>query len=233
MSKMLLFLQLFLAILAIYSALSLGEGVNLYVPLACLVSMLIVIRLDKGKVEKKSDAQVKGQELLSAESLLQAKNELILVDAVHSLFKDLGLKISPGINYHSVDRILRLNEPNKSFGLEFLLTEGQVDKNHPKFRKALEFEKERKAEEKIILVASTHCRMPLTEREKLSDVSKELTDLLIRHHISIVTVRQLYELWQGAKGGRNNIQGIFMKLHDHPGGAFSFKDHEPASSSVS
>ncbi len=45
-------LQLFLALFAIYSALQFPEGVKLYVPLGCLVAMLVVSRMDRYKTEK-------------------------------------------------------------------------------------------------------------------------------------------------------------------------------------
>jgi hypothetical protein len=240
---MISFFQLFLAAFAIYSALSYEEEMKLYIPLGCLVFMLIVNRFDKRNIEKKTErrsylrneiekalkkdpAAMKEQEVLTMESILRPKNELLLVDSVHSLLKDLGLKISPGVNYRSVDRILKLPETKKSFGLEILMAEGEVDQNHPKLRKALEFEKERKENEKILLVASTHIRLPLSERKNVNEVSRELADLLLRHHITLVTAHELYDLWQRTKGGENDIFGVFNRLHSHPGGLFSFKGAE-------
>ena len=43
---MLTVLQLLLAVLAIYSALEFPEPLKLYIPLGCLVSMLVVSRID-------------------------------------------------------------------------------------------------------------------------------------------------------------------------------------------
>src|SRR4030042_5127440 len=231
MNRIYPFLQLFFAGFAVYGALSFGGGLKLYIPLVCVILRLGVTRLDKKKTEEVAVQQSKVRHRMAkapegaftVESMLAPKNELLLVDAVHSLLKDLGLKISTGINYHSVDRILRFPEAEKTFGLEILMSDGELDRNHPKVRKALEFEKERRDNEKIILVARPHCRLPLDERNKMSDVSKEMADLLVSHNISFVAADQLYELWQRAKGGKNDIPGIFNRLHSHPGGIFSLK----------
>src|SRR4030042_1762545 len=122
---MLSLLQLLLATLAIYSALKLQEEVRLFVPLGLLVLMFIVGRMDKrrteeekarknflrteaGKIREKETTATKGQHFLTIESLLWPKSELLLIDTVHSVLKDLGFRITGGINYHSVDRIVRL-----------------------------------------------------------------------------------------------------------------------------
>ena len=126
---MLTVLQLLLAVLAIYSALELQEPLKLYIPLGCLVSMLVVSRIDRQTSEKNKDRKTflsvelekirkkdsattksitgKEQDFFTVESLLWPKNELLLIDAVHSIFKDLGFPISAGVNYHSVDRIMK------------------------------------------------------------------------------------------------------------------------------
>jgi hypothetical protein len=239
---MLYLLQLFLALLAIYGALNFPEGQKLLVPLACLLMMLLITRIDKakaqtrkdqeGKAMKKDSATMKDQNHFIVESLLCPKNELLLIDSVHSLFKDLGFKISTGINYHSVDRIVRIPDTQEVFGVEILMSEGEAENNHPKLRRALEFEKEKKENEKILIVASTHIRLPLSERSQTKDISEEMVDFLARHKMSFITAYELCELWQKAKGGENGVFGVFQKLYSHPGGIFHLKEiknSDPAS----
>ena len=110
--------QLLLAVFAIYSALKFPEELKLFVPLGCLIVMFIVSRVEKrksekktarksflqseiDKVSKKDSTAIKEQDFFTIESLLWPKSELLLIDAVHSIFKDLGFKISAGVNYHS------------------------------------------------------------------------------------------------------------------------------------
>jgi len=234
---MLSIFQLFLAGFAIYGALNYEGEVKLFVPLGCLILMFVVSRLDKhlsendnsrksflkteiDKVWKKESSAVVKQDFFAIESLVWPKSELLLVDAVHSIFKDLGFKISTGINYHSVDRIVRIPDTEESFGLEMMMSEGQAEQNHPKLSRALQFEKEKRDGEKTLIIASTHTRLPLSEKSKVPNVSRELNDFLVRHHVSFITSHQVYELWQKAKKGEIEIFELFDRIYHHQGGVF-------------
>ncbi len=236
---MLSLFQLLLAVFAVYAALNFSEEQKLLIPLGCLLLMLLIIRIDKAKVEekrkrkeeidksiKKESATIKDQDFFTIESLLWPKNELLLIDAVHSIFKNLGFKISTGINYHSVDRIVKIPNTEKSFGVEILMSERETEKNHPKLHRALEFEKEKREKEKTLIIASTHIHLPLSERDKVKDVSGEMVDFLTGHNISFITTYHLYELWQETKGGENDTFGVFQKLYAHSGGIFRLKETE-------
>lgn len=230
--------QLLLAVFAIYSALKFEEEWKLIVPLICLVFMLVVGRIEKStkekrtarrtflqkeidKIWKKETKSIKEQDFFIIDSLVWPKSELLLIDAVHFIFKDLGFKISAGVNYHSVDRIVKIPNTNKAFGLIILMSEREAEKNHPKIAKALQFEKEKREKEKTLIIASTHIHLPLSERSQLTHISKELSDLLVLHNIGFITAHHLYELWQRAKGGEIDLVGFFEKFHSHRGGVLS------------
>jgi hypothetical protein len=238
---MLSILQLLLAVFAIYSALSFSGDQKLLIPLACLLLMLLVSRVDRAKTVKKAEqdnllkpdindavrkelTNVKEEDLPTIESLLWPKNELLLIDAVHSIFKELGFKISTGVNYHSVDRVVKIPDTEKAFGVEILMSESEAEENHPKLRRALEFEKEKKGDEKTLLVVSTHIHLPLSERSQAKDISEDLADFLIQHKMNFMSTYQLYGLWQKAKEGKKDISGVFQKLYSHPGGIFKWKE---------
>lgn len=164
---MLPLLQLLLAAFAIYSAIKFEEELRLLVPLGCLFLMLFVSRLDRSKSEKEKERKsylrseidkvskqesttIKDQDFFTIESLLWPKSELLLIDAVHFVFKDLEFKISAGGNYSLVDRIFKIPETQKAFGVEILMSEREVEPNHPKLSRALQFEKEKKGEEFLL-----------------------------------------------------------------------------------
>jgi len=237
---MLSLFQLFLAVFAIYSAITYEEETRLLVPLGCLIFMFIVNRIDKGKSEKKTarrsflqsemdrvwkkeSATIKEQDYFTIESLLWPTSELLLTDAVHFVFKDLGFKISAGINYHSVDRIVKIPNAENVFGVEILMSEGMAEKTHPKISRALQFEKEKREKEKTLIIASTHIHLPLGERNQVSHISKELVDLLVQYNMSFITTHHLYELWQKAKGGEIDIFRFFQNIYSHRGGIFPLK----------
>ena len=237
---MLALMQLLIAVFAIYSALKFDGEIRLLIPLGCLISMFIVSRVDRQKSEKttarktflkseldrvleKEDARFKEQDFFTIESLLWPKSELLLVDAVHSVFRELGFKVSTGIHYGSVDRIVRIPDTQKSFGVEILMSEREVVGTHPKINRALQFEKEKRENEKTLIIGSTHIHRPLSERDQVNNVSPELIDFFARHSIVFIPTYHLYQFWQRAKEGEVDIFGVFQRIYSHPGGIFSPK----------
>jgi len=231
---MLALLQLFLAIVAIYSALTFEEETRLIIPLICLVLMFSVGRLEKkrnetkqarkdylkseiNKISQKDSTTIKDQDFFTIETLLWPKNEMLLLDTVHSIFKDLGFLISPGIQYQSVDRILKIPETQRSFGLQVMMYEGEADRNHPKIHRVFQFEKEKKDNEKSLIIASTHIHLPVAQRGGKSHIAKELIDLLVRYDIRFITAHHLYGLWQKAKKGEIDIFEFFNKIYSRQG----------------
>jgi hypothetical protein len=231
---MLVLIQLFLAVFAIYSALTYEEEMRLIIPLVCLIFMFIVGRADKRNTEKEEDRKkflkseidkisqkdsttIKEQDFFTIETLLWPKSELLLLDTVHAIIKDLGFKISTGIHYHSVDRIIKIPDTPKSFGLQVMMCEGEADRNHPKMIRVFHFEKEKKENEKSLIIASTHIHLPMSERGEVSHISKELTDLLVRHNISFITAHHLFGLWQKSKKGEIDIFDFFQRIYTQQG----------------
>jgi len=228
-------LQLSLAFFAIYSALQFSEDLRLVVPLGCLIAMLVVSRIEKrksekktarksflqsemDKVSKKESMAIKDQDYSTVESLLWPKSELLLIDTIHSIFKDLGFKVSTGINYQSVDRIVKIAGTHTAFGVQILISEGEVEGNHPKINRALQFEKEKKESEKSLIIAATHVGLPLSEMGQVTHLSKELSHFLSRHNMSFITTHHLYQLWQKAKGGEIDILSFFEHVYSHSNG---------------
>ncbi len=236
---MLTLFQLFLAIFAIYAALTYEEETRLIVPLVCLISMFIVGRIEKGRVERKrarrdflrseiskisqkESTTIREQDFFTIENLLWPKNEILLLDTVHAIFKDLGFLVVPGIQYQSVDRLLKIPNTQKSFGLQVMMFEGEADRSHPKIHRLFQFEREKKENEKSLIVASTHIRLPMAERGEKSHITKELIDLLVRYNISLITAHHLYGLWQKAKRGEIDIFEFFKKIYSQKGTDPSF-----------
>jgi len=231
-------LQLLLAVLAIYGALQFEGDTRLYVPLGCLLAMFIVGRLDKQrfdkkearknylrsemeKMAKKDSPAIKDQDFFVINSLLWPKGELVLMDAVHSVLKDLGCRVATGGKCNSVDRIIRIPDTQMCFGVEILMSEEDVAKNHPKIERALQFEREKKEKEKTLIIASTHLHHSISERERLNEISQDLHEFLAGCQITLITSYSLYQLWQKWKGGEINTLDVFQKMYSHPGGIFS------------
>ena len=231
-------LQLLLAVIAIYGALNFQGNTRLFVPLGCLVAMFITGRLDRERYEKqqarkdylrsemekiaKKDAiGLKEQDSYITHSMLSPKGELVLIDAVHFIFKDLGFTIAPGGKYNSVDRIVKIPKSGLSFGVEVLMSDKEVEKSHPGVERALEFQREKKNKEKTLIIASTHVREPLSNRDRLNEISPDLHEFLAGCQITLMTAYSLYQLWQRSKAGEVDSVEVFRNVFFHPGGIFS------------
>jgi hypothetical protein len=240
---MLVLFQLLLAIFAIYSTITYEEETRLLVPLICLILMFIIgrmegrstekasarkdfLRSEIDKISQKDSTTIKEQDFFTIETLLWPKNELLLLDTVHAIFKDMGFKISTGIQYRSVDRIIKIPDTQKTFGMQVMMYEGEADRNHPKMNRVFQFEKEKKENEKSLIIASTHIRLPISERGEASHISRELLDLLVRYNISFITAHHLYGLWQKAKREEIDIFEFFQKIYSQGGEIYSRKGVE-------
>ena len=230
-------LQFVLAVFAIFCALKLGENLNLLIPLGCLVAMFVLGRLDKRVAEEKAarkdflksqldkirDKEAPGakeQEFFTIESLLWPKSEMLLIDAVHFIFKDLGFKITARINNSPVDRLICIPNTQEWFGVEILMSENEADRSHMKIARALQFQKEKKEKEKALIIGSTHTHLALSERDRIPHLSEELDLFLARHRISFMSAYDLYQLWQEAKFGGIDVSGVFHEIFSDPGGIF-------------
>jgi len=233
-------LQLLLAILAIVSVFNFPGEWKLYTPLACLVLMFIVGRLDKEKYEKKQARKdyvraqlekfheqdlevVRERESFITNSLLCPRGELILTEAVHSIFKGFGFTVSTPSKYQTVDRMVRIPDTQMMFGIEILMSEKDVEKNHPKINRALDFEKEKREKEKTLIIASTNVVIPIPERASSNEISKELDEFLNACRISLMTAKTFHELWIKSKAREIDIAEVFKKVYSHEGGVFAVK----------
>jgi hypothetical protein len=232
--------QLLLAVFAIISALEFSEELKLFIPLGCLIAMLVVSKIERRRSEqiaarksfldseidkaaKKESTAIKDQDFSTIELLLWPKSELLLTDTVHSIFKNLGFKVSTRVNYQFVDRIVKIPKSRIAFGVQILMSEGEVEENHPKINRALQFEKEKREDEKSLIIASTHIHLPLSERSQVSHISTELSHFLSRHNMSLITTHHLYDLWQKAKVGEIDIFGFFEQVYVHSSETFLSK----------
>jgi hypothetical protein len=237
---MLTLLEFFVALFAIISALKFEENLKLFLPLGCLFAMFIIGRIDKVRTQKKKATEVslnnkmeeilkkdetfiKDQELFTIDSLLSPKSEFMLMEAVHFVFKDLKFKVSTGVDESLVDRILRIPETEMAFGLQIMMSENTLDQSHPKIPRALQFEKEKKENERTLIIASTHIHLQPSDKSKVAPVSKELVALLGKHRMTFISAYHLYRLWQKAKDGEVDIFRVFREVYSHPGGLFQWK----------
>ncbi|MFQ5841600.1 MAG: hypothetical protein ACE5I8_04100 [Thermodesulfobacteriota bacterium] len=231
----LLLFQLLLAIFGIYAAVKYSDMAKLYVPLGCLLAMFFV-----GKLERRLKGRELGEESTHREHdesggkrdefdtikyILWGKNELMLVDAVHSVLKDLGLQVTKTSKYPTIDRIVKIPGTHMTFGMQVIGSEREVRGDNSKLNQALQFEREKKNGEKTVIIANAHHSIPLAERDKREDFSKEVIMRMEPTKVVGLNTFTLYKVWALCKYKGKDVKEILKLLFNHPGGMFRVEDH--------
>ena len=227
--------QLLLAVFGIYAALKYSEMAQLYVPLTCLLAMFFVGKLE-GRLkrkegeeefpEKEHDGSEKERdEFDTVKYILWGKNELMLVDAVHSVLKDLGLQVTKTPKYQTIDRIVKVPGSHMTFGMQVIGSDLEVRGDNSKFNQALQFEREKENGEKTIIIANVHHNISLAEREKLEDFSKEALIRMEPTKVVGLNTLTLYKVWALCRYKGKDVKGILKLLFDHPGGLFRIEEY--------
>ncbi len=231
----LLLFQLLLATFGIYGALKYSDMAKLFVPLGCLVAMFFVGKLE-GRLKRKDSGEEsthkehdesgeKRDELDTVKYILWGKNELMLVDAVHSVLRDLGLQVTKTSEYPTIDRIVKIPGTRMTFGMQVIASEREVKGDNSKFNQALEFERERKRAEKTVIIANAHHAISLTERAKRQDFSQEAIMRLEPTNVVGLNTFTLYKVWALCKYKGKDVKEILKLLFNHPGGMFRVEDY--------
>jgi len=232
---MLLLFQLLLAVFGIYAALEYSQMAKLYVPLACLSAMFFVGKLERMLTRNEGEKQLPEEEHLGSEEkrdefdtvkyILWGKNELMLVDAVHSVLKDLGLQVTKTPKYSTIDRIIKVPGSRMTFGMQVIGSELEVKGDNSKFNQALQFEREKENAEKTLIIANAHHNISLTEREKLQDFSKEALMRMEPTRVVGLNTFTLYKIWALCKYKGKDVKDVLKLLFNHPGGLFRIEEY--------
>lgn len=231
----LLLFQLLLAVFGVYGALKYSGMAKLYVPLASLLAMFFITkveqRLKTGEAEEESPgaqssgSDTKGDQFETVKYILWGKNELMLVDAVHSVLRDLGLQVTKTPKYPTIDRIIKVPGSHMSFGMQVIGSAFEVAADNSKLNQALEFEREKQNGEKTIVIANTHHDISLAEREKLEDFSREALMRMEPTRVVGLNTFTLYKIWALCKYKGKDVKQILKLLFNHPGGLFSIEEY--------
>jgi hypothetical protein len=231
----LLLFQLLLATFGIYAALKYPDMGKLYVPLGCLLAMFFVGKLERSlkrkeegeeSAEKEHEASEKRRdEFDTVKYILWGKNELMLVDAVQSVLKDLGLQVTKTPKYSTIDRIVKIPGSHMSFGMQVIGSEREVTGDNSKFNQALQFEREKQNGEKTVIIANAHHNISLAERDKREDFSKEALMRMEPTKVVSLNTFTLYKVWALCKYKGKDVKDILKLLFNHPGGLFRIEDY--------
>lgn len=232
----LLLFQLLLAIFGIYAALMYSDVAKLFVPLACLVAMFFVGKLERALKDREGDqessqetkpgTEKQVEEFDTVKYILWGKNELMLVDAVHSVLKDLGLQVTKVSKYPTIDRIVTIPGSRMSFGMQIIGSEQEVRGDNSKFSQAIQFEHNKENGEKTIIIANTHHGVSLAERDKREHFSKDALMKMKPSRVVGLSTFTLYKVWALCKYKGMDVKEILKLVFNHPGGMFRLEDYK-------
>ena len=161
--KTLLLFQLFLLVFALYSLVTFSGNQRYLVPLACLVSMLIVGKIEVGVKERSAQKEQIGEEgekdktksiKESLDCLIKSKNVLLLTDAIHHLVKDLGLSVSPSPEFPAIDRLAKLPGSEVTLGLKVIGDVAEVREDWDEWAELSDFDLGEAGKRRLLIIGS-------------------------------------------------------------------------------
>jgi hypothetical protein len=195
--------------------------------------MFIVSRIDKQTSEKhkarrtflqtkmeemleKEGTSIKDQNFFTIDSLLWPKSEIIFIDAVQFILRDLKFRVSAGVNYRSVDRLAK-SLTSDDFGLEILICERDLEDSSQDRPGPSSSSKRRRGRKRLSLlqaplsisaVGEERCSMFQRPGKRSGQKSYDFHDRL-----------SPLPAWEGQEA-EIDIFKIFKTIYSHPGGIF-------------
>jgi hypothetical protein len=238
--KTLLLFQLLLAVFAFYSVLKYSGNQRLLVPLFCLFGMILVGKLENllaegdgkkeygmSRVSEKIDDEVPFK---PADTLIKSKNVLLLIDAMHYLFKDLGLSVSRSPDQRSIDRVLRVPDDRMTFSLKVLGDVAELPENWDSLKELAELDQGEGGRNRLLLIGSNTLQEGEEVKPKFVDFSANSQNLLSSKSIVAMTTLTLYKIHLLCTTKSVDPSVVFDLIHQHPGGVFRLEQYMKRSS---
>ena len=227
--KTLLLFQLFLLVFALYALLTFSGNQRYLVSLACLVSMLIIGKIEVGVKERseqkeqideagKKDAMQSIKESLSC--LIKSKNVALLTDSVHHLLKDLGLSVSPSPEFPAIDRLVTVPGSEVTLGLKVIGDVSEVREDWNQWKELSDFDLGKGGERRLLIIGSNCVKIPEQNELKYRNYPAEARNSLSARHVVGITTTTLYKIYLLCKKKKLDIQRIFSPIQQSPGGVF-------------
>ena len=233
--KTLLLFQLLLAVFAVYGVLKYTGNQRLIVPLTCLVAMFLVGKVETAVTEsdkRKEDKKIKARKKLEKKEdfkpidcLLKSKNVLLLTDAIHHLLNDLGLKVSRSPDQSVIDRLVRTEDDQVTFGLKILSDVGEISENWESWEEITDFDMGKGGKRRFLLIGSNTTSEEGDGKPKFSDFSAHTQSLLSSKNIVAMTTLTFYKIYLLCQKKSVKPKAVLDLIQRHPGGVFRLEQY--------
>ena len=165
-----------------------------------------------------------------ADTLIKSKNVLLLIDAMHYLFKDLGLSVSRSPDQRNIDRVLRVPDNPMTFSLKVLGDVAELTENWNSWEELADFDQGEGGRNRLLLIGSNTLQEGGEVKPKFVDFSADSQNLLSSRSIVAMTTLTLYKIYLLCTTKSVEPSVIFDLMHQHPGGVFRLEQYMKRSS---
>jgi len=240
--KTLLLFELFLVVFAFYAMLKYTGNLRFLVPSVCLVTMLVVAKVESGFTKHSNQENSQGNDrgkkdktkIISQllDHLLKSKNVLLLTDAIHQLMQDLGMVVTPSPDHPAIDRLVRMPGMQVTLGLKILGDVGELSENWSKWEELADFDLGKGGKQRLLIIGSNCINGPGDGQQRYTNFSADTQKLLSARQVVAITTLTLYKIYLLCKRKKLDLKTIFRLIKHHPGGVFQLEHYTKRSNQV-
>ncbi len=220
--------QLLLIIFAFYLPVIKSNNPPLYLSLALLATAFVVGKVESRvteamKLKKRQRKQVskKAKSATTVQALdwvLRSKNVQFLIDAIQTLFQDLGMTVSSSPNHSSIDRQIKIPGMQVTWCLKVLKDVHVLNEQWDQWDDLSDFELGRGGEQRVLIVASNSIETAGDNQQESTSFSADSHKLLATRQVVAMTTLTLCKIYLRCKKNKDYTKTIFQPIENHPGG---------------
>ena len=220
--------QLLLIIFSFYLPVVKSNDPPLFLSLACLTTAFLVGKLETRvteatKLKKRQSEQVskKKKSATTTQALdwvLRSKNVQLLIDAIQTLFQDLGMTVSSSLQNSSIDRQIKIPGMQVTWCLKVLKDVDVLNDRWDQWDDLSAFELGKGGKQRVLIVASNSLETAGDSQKEHTGFSADSHKLLAAKQVVAMTTLTLCKIYLKCKKNKDYTKTVFQPIENHPGG---------------